>query len=127
MDAPKPSYHTLRAINDRGYTHLRFCCLRCLHLHWVALDFAIHTAGPTAGLLDLARRARCRLCGSHGAHVDVAEPPTATNGPGYVAWIERRMRWILSEGAHLQTLIRAGVEALADEQPVTQHVEFWHR
>lgn len=118
------SYHSLGAISRRGYTHLRICCLTCGHSKWVPLDLVIQRMGGQSGLFDLARRACCALCGARGAHVEIAEPPTPTAGQGYVAWLERRMGWILKEGTQIRDLIHAGVEALADD-PVTQHVEFW--
>lgn len=124
MDNQQPAYHSLGSIAARGYTHLRFCCLGCGSLRWVPLDFVISRAGPAVGLLHLAQRSVCRRCGRKGAHVELAEPPTATNGPGYLAWLERRMHWILREGSQIQNLIKGGVEVLG-EQPVTQYVEWW--
>ena len=66
-----------------GWLHAHGCravelwCIRWPCTHWKPLQVRDLLArfGPGAPLVMLARRARCTVCGSRGAHVQPVPPP----------------------------------------------------
>lgn len=58
-----------------GARQLHFVCVRpgCTFHQVLGLRDVAETAGTSARLADVARRARCRRCGERGAHVEPVE------------------------------------------------------
>lgn len=83
----------LETLRRCGITRLRAFCVAtgCTHWEWLRVEDLLRHLHPGTMLVQLARRCVCRICGAHGCHVEIADPPRAGTD-GYREWLQGEVR-----------------------------------